>query len=162
MIIPIKISVRGVIFASIIVLGLGIFVTVNNSKDKLEYDKSSGTIEYYDKVFQSLPTRHKGDFRYLKIDSYPYLFEIYEPNSEPTENTIDDLKVGDEIDIYYYETSDTKNIGLNRFTQFIDKNGEPYFIRSGFQKQLGFVIIGLSILLNIMAFVFWKKGKLKW
>lgn len=162
MVIPIIISVRGVIFASIIVLGLGIFVTINNSKDKLEYDKATGIIEYYDKEFQNLPTRHKGDFRYLKIDSYPYLFEIYEPNSEPTENTIDDLKVGDEIDIYYYETSDTRNIGLNRFTQFIDKNEQPYFVRSGFQKQLGFVVIGLSILFNIMAFVFWKKGKLKW
>lgn len=162
MIIPIIISVRGVIFASIIVLGLGIFVTVNNSKDKTEYDKSTGTIEYYNKEFQNLPTRHKGDFRYLKIDTYPYLFEIYEPNSEPTANTIDDLVVGDEIDIYYYETSDTRNIGLNRFTQFIDKNGQPYFVRSGFQKQLGYVVIGLSILLNLMAFVFWKKGKLKW
>ena len=162
MVIPIIISVRGVIFASIIVLGLGIFVTVNNSKDKLEYDKATGLIEYYDKEFQNLPTRHKGDFRYLKIDSYPYLFEIYEPNSEPTENTIDDLKVGDKIDIYYYETSDTRNIGLNRFTQFIDKNEQPYFVRSGFQKQLGFIVIGLSILLNIMAFLFWKKGKLKW
>lgn len=162
MIIPIIISVRGVIFASIIVLGLGIFVTVNNSKDKTEYDKSTGIIEYYDKEFQNLPTRHKGDFRYLKIDSYPYLFEIYEPNSEPTEKTIDELTVGNEIDIYYYETSDTRNIGLNRFTLFIDKDGQPYFIRSGFQKQLGFVIIGLSVLLNIMAFVLWKKGKLKW
>lgn len=162
MVIPIIISVRGVIFASIIVLGLGIFVTVNNSKDKVEYDKATGIIEYYDKEFQNLPTRHKGDFRYLKIDSYPYIFEIYEPNSEPTEKKIDDLRVGDKIDIYYYETSNTRNIGLNRFTQFIDKNEQPYFVRSGFQKQLGFIIIGLAILLSIMAFVLWKNGKLKW
>jgi hypothetical protein len=160
--IPIIISVRGVIFASIIVLGLGIFVTVSNSKDKEEYDMSTGTIEYFEKEFQNLPSRHKGDFRYLKIDSYPYLFEIYEPNSEPTEMTIDNLKVGDTIDVYYYETSDTRNIGLNRFAQFIDKSGEPYFVRSGFQKQLGFIIIGLSILLNMMAYIFWKKGKLNW
>ena len=137
-------------------------MTVNNSKDKFEYDKATGIVEYYDKEFENLPTRHNGDFRYLKIDSYPYLFEIYEPNSEPTEKSIDDLKVGDKIEIYYYETSDTRNIGLNRFAQFIDKNGQPYFVRSGFQKQLGFVVIGLSILLNILAFVFWKKGKLKW
>lgn len=130
--IPIHISVRGVIFASIIVLGLGIFVIVNNSKNKTEYDKSTGTVEYFDKEFQNLPTRHKGDFRYLKVDTYPYLFEIYEPNSEPTDKTIDDLKVGDKIDIYYYETSDTRNVGLNRFAQFIDSNGQPYFIRNGF------------------------------
>ena len=162
MVIPIIISVRGVILASIIVLGLGIIITVNNSKKKVEYEKSTGIIEYYDIEFQNLPTRHKGDFRYLKIDSYPYLFEIYEPNSEPTEKSIDDLIVGDKIDIYYYETSDTRNIGLNRFAQFIDKMGQPYLVRSGFQRQLGFVIIGLSILLNIMASTFWKKGKLKW
>lgn len=162
MVIPIIISVRGVIFASVIVLGLGIFAIVNNSKDKIEYDKSSGIIEYFDKKFQNLPTRHKGDFRYLKIDSYPYHFEIYEPNHEPTEKSIDDLKVGDKIDIYYYETSDTRNVGLNRFAQFIDKNDRPYFIRSRFQRQLGFVIIGVSILLIFLAYVFWKRGKLKW
>lgn len=119
MVIPIITSVRGVIFASLMVLGLAIFVTINNSKEKLEYDKATGIIEYYDKEFQNLPTRHKGDYRYLKINSYPYLFEIYKPNSLPTEKTIDDLTLGQEIDIYYYETSDTRNIGLNRFTQFM-------------------------------------------
>lgn len=160
--IPIIISVRGVIFTSIIVLGLGIFVIVNSSKEKSDYDKSTGTIEYFDKEFHNLPTRHKGNFRYLKLNSYPYLFEIYEPNSEQTENKIDDIKVGDKIDIYYYETPDTRNSGLNRYTQFIDKEGKSYFIRNGFQKQLGFVIVGLCILMNIMALVFWKKGNLKW
>jgi len=160
--IPIIISVRGVIFTSIIVFGLGIFVIINNSKEKSEYNKSTGTIEYFDKKFQNLPNRDKGNYRYLRVDTYTYLFEIYEPNSEPTENKIDDLSVGDKIDIYYYETSDTRNIGLNRFAQFIDKEGQPYFIRNGFQKQLGFVIIGLCVLMNIMAFAFWKKGKLNW
>lgn len=162
MIIPIIVSFRGVIFASIIIFGLGFFVTINNSNDKTEYDKSTGTIEYYDKEFQNLPMRHNGDFRYLKIDSYPYIFEIYEPNSKPTENTIDNLTVGDNVDIYYYETSDTRNNGLNRFTQFIDKNGQPFFIRNNFQQQLGFIIIGLSILLVVLAFALWKKEKLKW
>ncbi len=135
---------------------------VNNSKDKAEYDKSTGIIEYFDKEFQNLPTRHKGNYRYLKVDTYPYIFEIYQPNSEPTEMTIDDLKVNDKIDIYYYEISDTRDVKLNRFAQFIDQGGQSYFIRNGFQKQLGFVVVGLSALLNIMAFAFWKKGKLEW
>lgn len=160
--IPIHISVRGVFFVSLLIIGLGIFVIVNNSKDKREYKRSTGTIEYFDKQYQNLPIRHKEGFRYLKIDSYPFVFEIYIPNSEKTSKTIDDLKIGDLIDIYYYETADTRNIGLNRFAQFIDHNGEPYFIRNGFQKQLGYVIIGLSILLNLMGFIFWRKGKLNW
>lgn len=162
MVIPIIISVRGVIFASVLALGIGLFVTINNSKNKQEYEKKSGEIEYFDLKFENLPTRHKGDFRYLKIDTYPFVFEIYEPNSVPTQMTIDNLSVGDKIDIYFYETSDTRNCGLNRFTQFIDKDNQPYFIRNGFQKQLGIFIIGLSVLLNVIAFVFWKKGNLKW
>lgn len=162
MLIPIHISVRGVIFASLIVLTIGIFVLTNNSKEKDEYEKTSGFIEYFEKEFENLPNRHKGDYRYLKVNTYPYLFEIYEPNSAETERMIDDLKVGDEIDVYFYETADTRSIGLNRFVQFIDKEKQPYFIRSGFQKQLGYVLIALSALMNLMAFAFWKKGSLNW
>ncbi|HEY1032074.1 MAG TPA: hypothetical protein VGD89_09885 [Flavipsychrobacter sp.] len=162
MFIPIIISVRGVILASVIVLGLGIFVIVNNSKDKAEYDKHTGTVEYLAKEYQNLPIRHKGEYRYLKIDTYPYVFEIYEPNSKPTDKRIDDLKVGDTIDIYCYETTNTQNEGLNRFTQFIDKDEQPYFVRSAFQKQLGFVLVGLCFLMNIMALLFWKKKMLEW
>jgi hypothetical protein len=85
---------RGVIFASVLALGIGLFVTINNSKNKQEYEKKSGEIEYFDLKFENLPTRHKGDFRYLKIDTYPFVFEIYEPNSVPTQMTIDNLSVG--------------------------------------------------------------------
>lgn len=162
MVIPIHTNVRGVIYVSLVIAGIGLFVIVNNSKDKQEYDKSTGTIEYFDKEYQNLPARHKGDFRYLKIDNYSFMFEIYEPNSEPTTKTIDDLTVGDTIDIYYYETADTRNSELNRFAQFIDHKKEPYFIRNGFQQQLGYVLIGFCVLLNLMAFVFWKMGKLNW
>jgi hypothetical protein len=160
--IPIHISVRGVIFATAMVAILGILVIHNSSKKKNEYKKSIGKIEYLEKQFQDLPNRDFGKYRYLKIDSYPYLFEIYEPNSEKTKLTIDDLKKGNLIDIYYYETSDTRISGLNRFAQFIDREGQPYFIRNGFQKQLGYVILVLVLLTNIMAFIFWKKGKLIW
>lgn len=160
--IPVHISVRGVIIVSIIIFGIGIFVIVSNSQEKTAYNKVTGSIEYFEKEYQKLPIRHKGDFRYLKVSTYPYMFEIYAPNSMPTEKTIDDLSVGDSIDIYYYEISDTKNEGINRFTQFIDKDGQPYFIRNGFQKQLGYILIGLCVLMNVMASIFWKKGKLEW
>jgi len=156
------ISFRGVISTSIILLGIGIFVIVNNSKEKSEYKKSTGTIEYFDKVFQNLPTRNLGDYRYLKVNTYPYLFEIYMPNNKVNDVSLDNLEVGDIIDIYYYETSDTKNAGINRFTQFIDVEGLAYYIRNGFQSQLGYVLIVLSSAMILMAFILWKKGKLHW
>lgn len=162
MIIPIHISVRGVIFATLIISILSIFVIRNNSKEKNEYLKVVGTVEYFDKEFQHLPTRHKGDFRYLIIDNYPYPFEIYKPNSEPTKRNIDDLKIGDKIELFYYEIDNTHEIGINKFTQFIDKNEEPYFIRNSFQKNLGYGIIGICILMTLGAFGLWKFDKLKW
>ncbi len=158
----IHMSVRGVISISLVIVGLGIFVVVNNSKNKHEYDRATGIIEYFDKEYQDLPIRHKGDFRYLKINSYPFVFEIFEPNSIPTDKSLGNLQIGDTIDIYYYETSDTKKSALNRYTQFIDRKGEPYFIRDSFQKQLGYVLIGLCLLINIMAIILWKKKKLNW
>lgn len=162
MIIPIHISFRGVVFASLAVFAIGFWIISNNSKDKEEYLKSHGRIEYLELEYQHLPARHKGDYRYLKVEGYPYIFEIYEPNGEPTIKSIDHLKVGDVIDIYYYETSDTRNSGLNRFTQFIDYLGQPYFIRNDFQKELGFSLMGLCLLIGVIAFFLAKKEKLPW
>ncbi|GAA4798407.1 hypothetical protein GCM10023231_28950 [Olivibacter ginsenosidimutans] len=159
---PIYITVRRIFISSLFILGLAVFSLFNNSKKKEDYLKSKGTIEYLDRTFQDLPIRNKGEFRYLKIETYPYLFEIYEPNHEPNNLTIDDLKIQDSIDIYYYETNDTKNSGINRYVQFIDKDGKAYFIRNGFQKQLGLIVIFLGIFINVIALVLWKKGKLNW
>jgi len=160
--IPIIISVRGLLLTSIIVGGLAAFVITNSSKAKEDYQMTTGKIEYLEKEYQHLPTRNIGDYRYLKIDNYPYLFEIYEPNSLKTAQTIDNLKTGDTISIYYYETSNTELEGLNRYAQFIDRNSTPYFVRDSFQKQLGFVLIGLALLINIIGFILWKTGKLGW
>ncbi len=161
-IIPIHISVRGVIVAALIISTMSLFVIRNNSKEKNEYLKVEGKIEYFDKEYQHLPTRHKGDFRYLVVDGYPYPFEIYEPNREPTNKTIDDLKVGDIVEIYYYEIEDTHKVGLNRFAQFIDKDGEPYFIRDSFQVKLGYGLLGMCIFMVLGAIGLWKFDQLKW
>ncbi len=49
MILPFNINVRGILFVSIMSIGIGIFVILNNTKEKPEYDKSSVTIEYLEK-----------------------------------------------------------------------------------------------------------------
>lgn len=160
--IPIHTSVRGIGIASLVIIGFGIYQVLNHSKAKADFTRSTGTIEYFDKEFQDLPHRHEGDYRYLKIDTYAYLFEIYEPHSESTAHHIDELREGDRIDIYFYETDHTRESQLNRFTQFIDKAGQAYFIRNGFQMNLGLVIIGLGLGLNVMSYFLWRKGKLEW
>jgi hypothetical protein len=141
---------------------LGYLVLTNNSKSKEEYTKTTGKIEFLEQQFKDKPNRDKGSYRYLKVDSCSYVFEIYEPNHEPISKSIDNLKSGDVIDVYFYETSNTTQEGINRFAQFIDHEGVPYFIRSGFQKQLGYIVICLGIFVNLLTVYFWRKGKLKW
>lgn len=162
MYIPYHTSVRGVIFVSLIIIGLAVTVIWNSTKDKTAYEKSVGVITFFDKRYQGIRDQHPGDYRYIELDTYPYVFQIYVPNSAPTIKSINDLKIGDQIDIYYYETSDTRDSRVNRYVQFIDSRGQAYFKRNGFQQQLGYVIIGLGLLLNIIAYLFWKKGKLSW
>ena len=162
MFIPYFITVRGVFFVSLLIFFLGYRVVVNSSKSKQEYTKATGRIEFLEQEYQDKPNRDKGKYRYLKVASYPYVFEIYEPNHEPTLKLIDDLQAGDVVEIYFYETSNTTQEGINRFAQFIDHNGEAYFVRSGFQKQLGYIVLGLGVLVNLVALFFWKQGQLRW
>lgn len=146
------------IIAAILTIAAGLYIVITNTKEKSDYTKSEGTIEYLALEYERHPYDNHGEYRYLKIDNYPYVFEIYEPNSIKTEHTIDDLKVGDKIDIYYYEISDTREIGLNRFTQFIDSNGLPYFIRNGFMKGAGYVVCALGLGLAILGLLLKIKG----
>ena len=162
MFIPYFITVRGVLFVSLLIFFLGYQVVINSSKSKQEYTKAMGKIEFLKQEYQGKPNRDKGKYRYLKVNSYPYVFEIYEPNHELTTKSIDNLQTGDVVEIYFYETSNTIQEGINRFAQFIDHDGDSYFIRSSFQKQLGYIVIGLGVFVNLLASFFWKRGKLRW
>ncbi len=149
-------------FISILLIGIAAFVISYNTKEKNEYIKKTGQIEYFEHTYQDLPTRHHGEYRYLKIDSYEYVFEIYVTNSNKNSEPIDNLEVGDTIKTFFYETESTHSDQLNRYIQFVDKNDRSYFIRGNFQRNLGYVFYGLIVFLNVLAFAFWKKGKLAW
>lgn len=162
MVIPYFLTVRGVFFVSLFIFILGYRIVAISSKSKQEYTKAIGKIEFLEQQYQDKPNRDKGKYRYLKMSSYPYIFEIYKPNHEPTSKSIDNLHLGDVIEIYFYETSETTQEGINRLAQFIDHNGESYFIRSGFQRQLGYTVIGLGIFVNLLTIFFWKRGQFQW
>lgn len=162
MIILTHLSVRGIFITSILLIGLTIPFIIANSKTKNEYNYKTGKIEYLADNYKSYPKRHKGDFRYLIINSYQYPFEIYLPNAVKSQNNLDNLSIGDNIKIYYYENKSTHESRINKFAQFVDKENIPFFIRGAFQKDLGYFIIGLIMVLNLISFILWKKNKLKW
>jgi hypothetical protein len=155
MIIPL--SFRSVVTVSILLSIIFGMLMWRNSKEKKEYDHLNGKITYLDQKLGDLPYRDPGLYRYLKIDSYQYPFEIY---TDEQSARIDSLKTGDIVDVYFYQTGDTEKIHLNRFLQFLDKDDKPYFKHRNIIIGLGIVSIAMLVILCIACYVFYKRGKM--
>jgi len=141
----------------IVVIVAMVFFIKSNSRPKNDYPHVTGKIIYLDSAMGSLPTRDVGKYRYLKIENYPYPFEIY---ADEQGARIDSLKKGDIVTARFYETSNTKEEHINRFLQFLEKNNKLYFKRTDFMANLGYVIIGLSIALMFFFYTLYKKNKI--
>ena len=162
--ISIPINLRGIIAVSITLTVMMIVYIQRESKEKLEYEKNTGQITCLDKQLGNLPTRNLGKYRYLVIDGYEYPFEIFVGNEsgdfKPKFEQIDKLKQGDTVTVYYYQTNDVIEAGVNRFVQFIDKDNVSYFERGNSQMTLSVVAISICVLLLIGGVVLWKKQKI--
>ena len=157
---------RVIVLISILLIIVSGFLIIRDTKPKTEYSKLRGIISYYDKTYGELPNRDMGKYRYLKINNYPYEFELYIGKDfgdfKPEFENLDGLKVGDNISIYGYETNDTKQSGINRNTQFIEKDNQLYFKRGAQSKIIGIFLIGCSLGLILIGFIFMKQGKIKY
>lgn len=155
-----KKSIAGIIT----ILILGSIVLIRGTKDKTEFHQMTGKIVFIDKTFEELPLRHIGKYRYLSIDNYPKVFSIFVGKDfgdfKPYLEKIDDLEVGDEIVVYFDEDTQETDNRLNRLIQYIDKNGEPYFMRGSKDKNGGYFFIGLGIILGGFIIYLKKAGKI--
>lgn len=149
---------------AITIIILGSFVLVRGIKEKSDFHRISGRITYLGKVYEELPNRDKGKYRYLLIDTYPKMFELFIGKDygdfKPKYERIDSLKPGDDILVYYDVNSKETDIRLNRLVQFIDKEDKPYFIRGSKDRNFGFFLIGIGILLGGIIFYLNKTGKI--
>ena len=160
MYLPIFLSVKGVIVSGCLLFGLSFIVLWDHLKDKADYASVTGQVVYIDEALGDLPKRHIGDYRYLIVDTYPFPFEIYQPNSEPTALDLDSLQTDDRVTVYYFERNNTYENQLNRFAQFVDRGNTPVFVRDGFQKRMGYWMIAGSIGVMLLGLVLGKTGHL--
>ncbi len=147
---------------TIIVLAFG--VLMRGQKDKNEFYKAAGRVTYLAKTYQELPVRHAGKYRYLQIDTYPKVFEVFIGNEsgdfKPDFEQIDQLKVGDPLLIYYDETPREDDTRINRLAQYIDKDQQPYYIRGSWDKYMGYFLMGTGVALGIWLLYLRSKGKI--
>jgi hypothetical protein len=155
---------RVIVIISITLIICAFVIIQRSSKSKSEYDRITGVVTMIGKSFGDLPYRDLGKYRYIKLEGYSYPFELFIGNEsgdfKPKFEKIDGLNVGDTISVYGYETSNTQEVGVNRFAQFIEKHNELYFERGSSGKTLGFVILGLSTLLVLFSFIMLKLKKI--
>ena len=69
----------------------------------------------------------------------------------PRMNRLNELKVGDEVEIYFEENTKTQREQVNRLLQYLDKEGDLYYLRSKADKYIGFFLLGCSGLLLVFG-----------
>ena len=156
-------NLRGIIIIAILMAALMFWYIHMNSKQKKDYESITGQITYLGKTYKELPNRDFEKYRYLKVRGYGYPFEIFigkdRRDFKPKFEQLNKLKTGDTITVYYYETNNTIETGINRFVQFIDKKNQSFFERGDSSKTLGIIVIGLCGLLIILGIELYKRKK---
>lgn len=152
------------LFGAIAILVLGFSILQRGQKQKHEFDSITAPIISIDRTFPGAFNRHEGKTRYVQVGRYPKAFELFIGKGigdfSPAFENVDALKAGDIVTIYYdEEQSNAADAGeVNRLAQFIDKDGQPYFIRGSKDKLGGYGFIGAGILIGIALLVLKKKG----
>ena len=59
------------------VLVLAFFVIYRSAREKEAFYSTEGSIVFLDSTYNDLPLRDMGKYRYLKVDSYPKVFELF-------------------------------------------------------------------------------------
>ena len=159
---PVISHVRSLIVISMFIVGLAIYQYESLTKIKEEHTKIIGKVTYFSTRYKTYPSRFVGEFRYLKVDAVPFVFEIYEPHNNLVSQSIDDISIGDKVDIYYLENFLTKSEEIKRWVRFVDVNGSPYYEANDFQLQTVYVLMGAGVAVTIFALVLWSFGKIPW
>ena len=152
----------------VVIVGFGFYLSNRGSKEKTEFESVTGKIDYFDKTFQEINYRNKGNHRFIHIVDFPIVFDIFigkeTGDFSPKFEQLDNLKIGNEITVYYARKTilqRNRDLRFNKRVQFIEKNGKPYFIRGNKDKYIGYFLNGIGILLAIVLLILKKIGKIK-
>lgn len=163
MFIPYPHNLRGVVGVLVGVILCMIWIMYVNLKSKSAYASLTSPVISLKRGTEHYRFRDNKEFRYLKIQGYKYPFEIYISNdkNKAVANTgVDAIETGDTITIYFYETDNTREAGINRFVQFIDKDGKMIFKRSGIVQTVGMFTIGLCVITIIVTIELYRRKKI--
>jgi len=143
--------------ATFMFLLMSIYLITRSEKPREDFLYQKGQISYISDInpLKSGSEPSQKDV-YLILHEYERVFELFTGTDKgdfsPRVNRLDELDIGDEIEVYFEETIKTKTQQVNRLLQYLDKNGELYYLRSKVDKYIGYFILGCSGLLLLLGF----------
>lgn len=151
-------------FGLAFVLVSSIFLMIRGTKDKTGFEHVTGHLISINSAFQELTHGNNQKFRYLILDNYAKAFEIFVGKDwgdfKPKYERIDELNKGDLIDVYFDPSIHEDDSRISKLVQFIDKSGQPYFIRGDSDKTMGAVGLVFSVLFAALLFYLKQLGKI--
>ncbi len=155
-------NLRGIIAVALFLAAWFVWLMWVDSKPKKDYTAVTGSITFFSKQYKNFPIRDYGKYRYLKLDDYAYPFEMYfdYDTADHRFDKVESLKPGDIITIYYYETDDTREAGINRHLQYIDKDNVQIYKRGNVSQMLGTIMLGCCAGLIILGIELYKRKRI--
>jgi len=151
------------IVVTLVIIFTGASVLIRGMKDKRDFPNVTGKVTYLDKLFEELPKQDTDEYRYLIIDNYPKVYEIFVGKNwggfMPVVQKIDDLNIGDEI-VVYFEADAEEDSRLNKSACFIDKGNEHYFVSHRIRKYAGYFLISIGSVFSLFLFYLKSKGSI--
>src|SRR4051812_35897985 len=148
----------------LLVIAAGFYLIFRAEKPKSQLIKGEGIVLSLSKTYASFPGKDTSKFRYLQIDNYPKLIELFIGKSagdfKPKFEKVDALKPGDAITIYFDENFKTRDDPVNRLVYFIDRGNEAIFIKGSWEKYLGYFLILAAIVIFFILYRAKLKGKI--
>ncbi len=132
--------------------------------DRADCNVARGKIVHLANSYANIPKNDK--MRYLKIDCYPAIFEVFVGNEamdfSPKLNKLDNLKVGDNVVTYFGEhLVEYNGTTCNRRLFYLDKDDKCYF-EYGKKISYYFIITSCTLMIGLIMTGYWryKKGRL--
>jgi hypothetical protein len=89
-----------------IILSFGLYLIARGIKEKKDFVHSKGQVTYYADKYPGI-SRPNGKYKYLIVDSYDRVFELYVSENQNEKYTFKytEIKLGDTIELYFDENS---------------------------------------------------------
>ncbi|RDC62364.1 hypothetical protein [Adhaeribacter pallidiroseus] len=140
---------------TILILAAGLYFLFWSKKELAKFKQVTGIISFLAKTHPDAVGMPDAKNRYVQLSNFDKPFELYLGGDTgdflPEFQAYDQLKMGDTITVYYNETPPFVNASAKIivFTQQINKNGQPYYLRGDMNLYFANFFIMVGVLLAL-------------